>query len=1402
MEKKYLLSTIFTILFLNLLIAQNKSGFIFFSGDSLNGYDTEKNYKDAVNYSLVHHLNKTELARYLYIRQNEFIVAKYHMNNTTKIKVIDPTAYRMLTSACNNVDFENGDYTGWTGFIGYNSASGKPITVTGNGVQTLGTNSSESSCSYHTLVTAGGGTDPFGAFSVIDPNGGTYAARLGGENINSVLINSSCTNGGPSSQSPGEVLEQTFTVTKSNSLFTYKYAVILNDGGHNQGEQPYFKIEVLDNAGNPIPCLQYYEEAIKGKLPPGFISSPYTNTSDNSQVYYIPWSANALNLSAYVGKVITVRFTAAGCIYGQHFGYGYVDCSCSPVQITFSSPTACQGSSIQMTAPPGADAYQWSKIPAGPGIAGTSNTQTITVNQSGAYEVKVTTGACSYVIDTSFNFSPYPVLTPSSTNITCNGNKNGSASVSVSAAQPPFIYSWSTNPVQTGSAINGLSPGTYTVSVTSPSGCSTSGTAIITEPSALASSQSHTDVSCNGGSNGSVAVSVSGGTQPYSFTWSPVSPGSGASVNGLAAGTYTCQIHDANNCNSIQIVQVGQPGLLQQNISVHAVSCFGASNGTALTAVSGGTAPYTYQWTPSGGTTAQTGGLSAGSYTSVVHDTHNCLSTQTVTIIQPSSLTENLSGTMVSCNGGTDGTAQVTAAGGTPPYLFSWSPNASASTNISGLSSNTYTCTMHDANGCVASKTLLISQSAALVLSLNGSAVSCNGGSNGTAGATVRGGTPFYSYQWLPSGGTAALANNLPANTYTCVVHDSKGCTINHTFTLTQPPALILNLSGTATSCNGSSNGSITASPGGGTGPYTYRWLPSGGSGSVASGLAAGTYTCILTDTHNCQVQQSFVITQPSMLALSLTSTDVSCNGGNDGSIGANPLGGTSPYKYSWSPTGLNLASIKNLQANTYTCVLTDAQGCTISKSVSVNQPSALSASLVTGSVSCFGGSNGSAAVTVKGGTLPYQYYWPNSSTSSSVSGLPAGKDSCMIKDAHGCSLVLRGIISQPSALNAVATTSPATCHDKNGTASVQASGGKRPYSYSWSPVGGTGNTAQHLGSGNYLCVLTDSNGCSTTVQAIIPNNGAMPIAQLSSSGPTTFCAGKQVVLTAGGGTKYYWSNGDTAAQITASSAGTYWVHVSNFCGTDSAHVTVTLLPYPNPVITGNSRLCKGDSVLLTASGGNTYSWNTGENGPSIYVKGPGPYVVTASNNCGSTIASASLIVNSITAYFTTNDTAGSVPFDVEFRNNSKPRGVSWAWIFGDNNTSTYENPVHVYSQTGTYTATLTVSDSNGCKDSYSRIFGAKEEPSWILIPNVFTPNGDGSNDNFHISSSGLESLQGQLFDRWGVMMAELHAPNDFWDGHTQGGEPANAGTYYYMIKAAGLDGKRYDVQGFFVLLR
>ncbi|UFH34398.1 MBG domain-containing protein [Flavobacterium acetivorans] len=589
------------------------------------------------------------------------------------------------------------------------------------------------------------------------------------------------------------------------------------------------------------------------------------------------------------------------------------------------------------------------------------------------------------------------------TNVSCFGGSNGSATVALTGGTPSYTYSWSPSG-GTGATASGLTTGTYTCTVTDANGCTATQSFTITQSTALVvTPASQTNVSCFGGSNGSAAINTpTGGAGGYTYDWTPGTPtGDGTtSVTGLTAGTWTCTVTDANGCTETQSFTLTQPTAITVTpASQTNIACNGGSTGAAaINTPTGGAGGYTYDWTPGtptgDGTTSVTG-LNAGTYTIKVTDANGCTATQSFTVTQPSALAVTpASQTNVSCFGGSNGTATVSVSGGTSAYTYAWSPSGGTAATATGLSAGTYTVTVTDANACIATQSFTITQPPVLAVTpASQTNVSCFGGSNGSATVSVSGGTSAYTYAWSPSGGTTATASGLSAGTYTVTVTDANACIATQSFTITQPAVLAVTpASQTNVSCFGGSNGSATVSVSGGTSAYTYAWSPSGGTAAIATGLAAGTYTVIVTDANGCTATQNFTITQPTALvATAATQTNVTCNGGADGSATVSVSGGTSGYTYAWAPTGGTAATATGLSAGTYTVTVTDANGCVTTQGFTITQPTAIG--FTTTVLSGYDYNTGySQTIVASGGTGAKTYAVTTGSLPSGFNLLPNGE--------------------------------------------------------------------------------------------------------------------------------------------------------------------------------------------------------------------------------------------------------------------------------------------------------------------------------------------------------------------------------------------------------------------------
>ncbi|MXO04976.1 MBG domain-containing protein [Flavobacterium sp. HBTb2-11-1] len=836
--------------------------------------------------------------------------------------------------------------------------------------------------------------------------------------------------------------------------------------------------------------------------------------------------------------------------------------------LTSKVDVACFGDSTgQATATPnggtGNYTYLWSNG---------ANTATITGLTAGTYTVTVTDeNLCSNTANVTIGqpLAPLTLTKGTVSNTSCYGGGNGTAQVIASGGTPNYTYSWNTNPIQTTASANGLSTGTYTVTVKDANQCVKTLDFSITEPPALTITPSQTNVSCNGGSNGSASVTVTGGTGAYTYNWS--TGAHSTSISGLMAGIYTITVIDENNCQDSHTFEITQPPVLTAIQSQTDVLCNGGATGTATVTASGGTGNYTYLWSPSGGTAATATGLTVGNYSCLITDANGCSITKNFTINQPSVLGATTSQTNATCSVG--GEASVTPFGGVGNYSYLWTPGGATTQNITNLAAGNYSCLITDGNGCTVTKNFIINTTNTLVAATYQVNVLCNGYNTGSASVIPSGAAGPFTYSWSPSGGSSDTANNLSAGNYSVTITASNGCSIVKNFTITEPSAIVITPGAkTNVSCNAGNNGSASISVTGGTGGYTYSWdTTPAQTTATATGLKAGTYTVTVTDANSCSKTQSVTITEPDALIATTSKTDVSCNGGSNGTATVNVTGGTGAYTYSWSPSGGTAATASGLAAGTYTVTVKDANLCQTTASVTITEPPVLTATVAKTDVLCYQANNGTATVTPIGGTGSYTYSWsPSGGTAATATGLSPNTYTVTVTDENGCFVTESVQITEPTVLSATDTHTNVSCNGgNNGTASVVATGGTGAYTYSWAPSGGSAATATGLTAGIYTVTVTDENSCSTTNTITITEPDALtltatPLAVSCHNGNN---GSATVSVTGGtGACSYSWSpSGGNAATATGLAAGTYTVTVTdaNSC---TATATVEVVQPVNPV--------------------------------------------------------------------------------------------------------------------------------------------------------------------------------------------------------------------------------------------
>jgi gliding motility-associated-like protein len=774
---------------------------------------------------------------------------------------------------------------------------------------------------------------------------------------------------------------------------------------------------------------------------------------------------------------------------------------------------------------------------------------------------------------------------------------------------------------------------------------------------------------------------------------------------------------------------------------------------------------------------------------------------------------------------------------------YSWSPAAglsstnTANTLATPATTTEYHVSITDSCGFTSLDSCLIkinTVSDSITASVN---ILCKGGATGSATLSVGSGTPPFTYNWTPTGGTSATASALTAGTYTCTVTDAKGCQGAASVTLTEPAALAVSVSGINATCHGTCNGQLICIPNGGTSPYTYSWS----SGCLTPGcnnVCAGTYHLDITDAHGCKVAADTSVSEPPALVLAMGSLPAHCNQA-DGTDSVRVSGGKPGYTYFWTPgAGSPTGVYHNLVPGTYTVTVNDLNNCAARDTFAVKNIQGVQATIQsTVNVSCFGGSNGSATALGTGGSGGNMYSWvPSAATTATASNLQAGIYTCTITDSYGCMAQAVATISQPPQLTVVPMASDTICIAQSDTLNASGQGGTPPYSFSWSQNGAAvTNPVSPITTSTYTVTCTDANNCTSSAQTLVLYvNQAL---RVFPTGTGSICPGTtgQLGAAASGGDGHYqysWSpamglsnplipNPLASPAITT----TYTVYVHDGCSSpaDSGSVTITLYPATLPKITAKDTsgcvpLCvtfDGSSTPGCASA----IWSFGDNSfgtkcdsvKHCYTKS-GLYTVgiqiTDANGCiGKTSKTGYVLVYPLPV---PNFNASPQPTDIisptiTFTDASSGASA-WVWTFGDTLLipNTTANPHHTYGDTGCYSVNLIATSAHGCVDSIRK-------PVCILpyftfyAPNAFTPNGDGLNDVW--TPIGINIDEGHydvsIYDRWGNQLFHSSTWGKGWDGHANGGALiAQEDTYIWVVSIRDFQGTPFTFRGTVTLIK
>ena len=752
--------------------------------------------------------------------------------------------------------------------------------------------------------------------------------------------------------------------------------------------------------------------------------------------------------------------------------------------------------------------------------------------------ISTNTAASGVVYNQSANiyfpgYTPFSTPSVSASQTLCSGNiPNTLTSAGVGGGIGVFNYQWyssTTNPLgQTGStptAANGWTSITGATGATLPgstigaigvttyyqllvqSGPCYVWTNVVTitiTPTPIINSANVVNVLCNGGTNGSISVSLAGGAQPYYYSDNGGSTYQLSNVfSGLSAGSYNLYVKDANGCPVVygaNPITIQQPTVLTQTDSATNASCNNVNDGSIIVTANGGTAPY--QYSLNGGANQLGNGFygqSAGTYTVQVSDANGCSSSATVTVDTAYSVTASLvSKTNVSCFEGGDGSATLLLTGGIPPYSYSINGvTFQASPTFTGLTAGNYVGTIKDTRGCTDFVLVQITQPNLLQVQIDTLVnVSCHDSATGSVYLGVIGGTSPYGFRWSNGDSTQDLTN-LVAGTYNVTVTDAKGCNSYSGTTVAQPLALFINVASYHNLlCFNDSTGSIETAASGGTPPYAFSWSNSSTYQNIYA-LQQGTYALTVLDANGCVDTLSQSLSQPTQLVPTISGINVTCGSTSKGAISFTLTGGTPPYAYEWN-NGSSSQNLANIGGGTYLVNAHDAHGCSVFDSITITgAASPIVANLASVNPTCHGTSTGTIIAVVTGGIEPFTYTWSTTPahTTAAINNLTAGTYTLTVTDALSCSVVVTDTLSQTDSLAVNASVNGAKCFNtSSGSVVANTSGGVQPFTYLVNGVQQASDTFSNLNAGNYSVLVLDANGCRATSSFVVASPSAFSV--------------------------------------------------------------------------------------------------------------------------------------------------------------------------------------------------------------------------------------------------------------------------------------------------------------------
>jgi hypothetical protein len=960
----------------------------------------------------------------------------------------------------------------------------------------------------------------------------------------------------------------------------------------------------------------------------------------------------------------------------------------------------------------------------------TAGTYTVTITDANQCS---TTNQITVTQPTALNL----VLT--NTNVACFGTSTGSISANATNGTPPYSYTWSNTPQNINSQ-NNLSIGTYTLNVTDANNCSIAQNIAINQPDSLNITANVLPAICYQTQTGSINTNVSGGSIPYTYTWSN-STNTPNLINVLA-DTYALTVSDVVGCTKSISLTITQPDTLIITTSPTDIVCNGQQTGSIATTTIGGTTPYFYTWSNNlPPTPNQTNSLLPNTYTVTVTDLNGCTSTSSANINQPTPIAITVSATNANCGQAT-GSATLNVSGGTGSnYTYTWQDNLSTTNTCSNLLANVYNVTVTDEAACTQTISLAINNNNAPQITdttlVNTTCTQANGSISLTVTAI---GAVDYVWSANANAGNTPTISNLLADTYTVTITDQNNCNAIAVYTLTDETSPQISIQSQNNTTCGFNNGQITANATGGTGTLTYQWSNGGSSSSAQNNLAAGTYTLTVTDINQCTDTISSTIQSsvaPTIDLLSLVNT--SCNQAN-GSITIATQNTTGAITYVWADAVSNSSTASNLNVGTYTVTITDQNQCTILQSFVVVAEPAPSLSITNAQNPTCEQANGSLTATVQNGfgAITYQWSIANANTQT-INNLPEGTYIVTITDQLSCTAsALASISNQQSPQIVNNTISPDNCNQQNGTVQINAIGGTGALVFVWSDAVSNTSTATNLSSGSYTVTVTDQNQCFDSLTVFIPQTSSPQISNTQTTNANCNQSDGSISITATGGTgvlSYAWSNTPAnTPNLTNLTTGNYTVTITDEvqCSTTQ---TIAVLNNDAPTIQSintTSSTCNNNNGtaqidVIGGTGTLSYVWtdavSTTNSAANLSAQN---YTVTITDQSQCSVIATFTINNQaapqITNTQTTNATCGNNNGSIMITTTGGTGNLVYTWTDLVSNTNIANN-------LSPQTYTVTITDQNACSTTTTATIVNQNAPNITntQITNATCGNANGS---------------------------------------------------------------------------